>query len=115
MSISKAHEIVSTGERQISEIKDFISSQDNLKEIIDAHNEIRKRPEKYKDMVDACTIYRTLGKKVYLVCGNRGNTKITTPEDVYTFKAYLQYKENEQTFGYGATNKIGSQYELIKG
>ena len=86
-----------------------------LKEIIDAHNEIRKRPEKYKDMVDACTIYRTLGKKVYLVCGNRGNTKITTPEDVYTFKAYLQYKENEQTFGYGATNKIGSQYELIKG
>lgn len=86
-----------------------------LKEIIEAHEEIQKRPQKYEDMVDACTIFRTLGKKVYLVNGNRGNTKITTPEDVYTFKAYLQYKENEQTFGLGMTNKIGAQYELIEG
>ena len=85
-----------------------------LKEIIDAHEEIQKRPQRYENMVDACTIFRTLGKKVYLVKGNRGNTKITTPEDVYTFKAYLQFKENEQTFGLGETNKIGSQYELIK-
>ena len=33
-------------------------------------------------MVDACTIIRTLGKEVHLVPGNRGNIKITTPEDV---------------------------------
>ena len=65
-------------------------------------------------MVDACTIFKELGKKVYLVRGNRGNIKITTPEDVYTFKAYLQFKENEQTFGFGMTNKIGAQFELIE-
>ncbi len=86
-----------------------------LKEIIEAHEEIQKRPQRYENMVDACTIYRELDKEVYLVKGNRGNMKITTPEDVYTFKAYLQYKENEQTFGLGMTNKIGAQYELIEG
>ena len=84
-----------------------------LKDIIEAHEEIQKRPTRYENMVDACTIYRTLGKKVYLVKGNRGNTKITTPEDVYVFKAYLQYKENGQTLERGETNKMGIQYELI--
>ena len=70
-----------------------------LNEIIEAHEKIRNTPDKYKNMVDACTIMRTLGKKTYLVNGNRGNIKITTPEDVYIFKAFLKYKENEQTFG----------------
>ena len=69
-----------------------------LKEIIDAHNEIRKSPTGYENMVDACTIYRTLGKNVHLVRGNRGNLKITTPEDVYIFKAFLEFKENKQAF-----------------
>lgn len=82
-----------------------------LKDIVEAHEEIQKRPERYKDMVDACTIIRTLGKKAHLVKGNRGNIKITTPEDVYTFKAFLQFKESEQTFGLGITNKIGTQFE----
>lgn len=85
-----------------------------LKDIIEAHEQIQKRPERYENMVDACTIIRTLGKEAHLVSGNRGNIKITTPEDVYTFKAFLQFKENEQTFGLGMTNKIGTQYELIK-
>lgn len=84
-----------------------------LKDIIDAHEKIRNSENGYTNMVDACTIFRSLGKKVYLVLGNRGNIKITTPEDVYTFKAFLQYKENEQTFGLGLTNKIGSQYSMM--
>lgn len=70
-----------------------------LKDIIDAHEQIRKSKNGYTNMVDACTILRYLGKDVHLVHGNRGNIKITTPEDVYTFKAFLQYKEAEQTFG----------------
>lgn len=84
-----------------------------LQDIINAHEDIRNRKEKYKNMVDACTILKTLGKDVHLVNGNRGNIKITTPEDVYTFKAFLQYKESEQTFGLGLTNKIGMQYDLM--
>ena len=84
-----------------------------LDNILSAHEEIRKRPNKYENMVDACTIMHTLGKSTHLVEGNRGNIKVTTPEDVFTFKGFLQYKENEQTFGLGLTNKIGAQYEMI--
>ncbi len=83
-----------------------------LGDIIDAHDEIRKRPNKYEDMVDACTIYTTLGRPVHMVEGNRGNIKVTTPSDVYTFRALLQYRENEQVFGFGLTN--GSRYRISK-
>ncbi len=72
-----------------------------LNDILSAHDEIRKRPEKYENMVDSCTIIRTLGKEAYMVPGNRGNIKITTPEDVYTFKAYLKYKEDMQNIAGG--------------
>jgi len=74
-----------------------------LDDIIAAHDEIRKRPEKYENMVDACTIMKTIGKDVHMVEGNRGNIKVTTPEDVYMYRALLQYKENEQAFGFGLT------------
>lgn len=83
-----------------------------LQDIIDAHNEIRKRPNRYEDMVDACTILTTLGRPVHMVEGNRGNIKVTTPSDVYTFRALLQYRENEQVFGFGLTN--GSRYRIAK-
>lgn len=84
-----------------------------LEDIIKAHEEIQKRESRYENMVDACTIIRTLGGTTHIVEGNRGNIKVTTPEDVYTFKAYLEYRENEQTFGLGMTNKIGSQFNLM--
>ena len=48
----------------------------------------------------------TLGKEVFMIPGNRGNIKVTTPEDVYMFRALIQYKENEQAFGIGLTNGI---------
>ena len=48
-----------------------------------------------------------------MVEGNRGNIKVTTPEDVYTFRALLQYKENEQAFGLGITNRIGSKIKPV--
>ncbi|MCC8182032.1 MAG: 2-C-methyl-D-erythritol 4-phosphate cytidylyltransferase [Clostridiales bacterium] len=77
-----------------------------LKDILEAHDQIRTSPGRYHDMVDACTIMYTLGKPVHLVYGNRGNIKVTTPEDVYIFRGLLQYKENEQAFGFGLTNHI---------
>lgn len=75
-----------------------------LDDIIAAHDKIRATPTRYENMVDACTIYTTLGLKVHMIEGNRGNIKVTTPEDVYTFRALLQYRENEQAFGFGLTN-----------
>ena len=76
-----------------------------LKDIIDAHERIQKMESRYENMVDACTIYKSLGQSVHMIPGNRGNIKVTTPEDVYIFRALLQYKENEQAFGLGLTNQ----------
>ena len=68
-----------------------------LKDIIDAHEEIRKRPEGYENMIDACTIMKTLGREVYMVEGNRGNIKVTTPVDVYMLEALLKYRKYGNT------------------
>lgn len=75
-----------------------------LKDIIAAHDVVRARPERYENMVDACTILRSQGAELHLVRGNFGNIKVTTPEDVYFYRALLRYKEDEQTFGLGLTN-----------
>lgn len=80
-----------------------------LKDILEAHETIRATETRYENMVDACTIYRTIGKQPHMVQGNRGNIKVTTPEDVYMFRALLQYKENEQAFGFGLTNRLAAK------
>ena len=80
-----------------------------LKDIIAAHDVVRARPTRYENMVDACTILRSQGLDVHMVAGNRGNIKVTTPEDVYMFRALLQYKENEQAFGLGLTNRMDAR------
>jgi 2-C-methyl-D-erythritol 4-phosphate cytidylyltransferase len=75
-----------------------------LQDIIAAHDEIRARPSRYENMVDGCTIIKTLGKEAHMVEGNRGNIKVTTPEDVYIMRGLLQYQENEQAFGLASTS-----------
>lgn len=74
-----------------------------LKDIIHYHDQVRASETGYENMVDACTIIRSLGVKAHIVKGNRGNIKVTTPEDVYVFSALLQYKKNEQILGFGLT------------
>lgn len=68
-----------------------------LKEIIEAHNQIRKHQEKYENMIDSCTIYHTLGLKTYMVKGHFGNIKVTTPEDLYLIKALLKYNDEKKS------------------
>ena len=80
-----------------------------LKDIIAAHDVVRARPERYESMVDACTILKSQGLDVHMIPGNRGNIKVTTPEDVYMYRALLQYKENEQAFGLGLTNRMDAK------
>lgn len=80
-----------------------------LKDIIHYHDLIRNSENGYENMVDACTIIKSLGMEAHMVLGNRGNIKVTTPEDVYIFRALLKYKENEQIFGYGLTNRVNSR------
>lgn len=72
-----------------------------LGDVIDAHVKMRKDNPGYKGVVDTCTLMRLLGKDVKIVVGPRGNIKVTTPEDLYIFRAMIQYKESEQIFGFG--------------
>lgn len=83
-----------------------------LKDIIKIHDQIRATETGYTDMVDACTMCASLKIPVHMVPGNRGNIKVTTPEDVYSFRALLQYKENEQAFGLGLTNPVNIKYAI---
>lgn len=85
-----------------------------LKDILQIHDRIRATERGYEDMVDACTMCTSLNIPVHMVQGNRGNIKVTTPEDFYSFRALLQYKENEQAFGLGLTNqaRIKQSFDL---
>lgn len=70
-----------------------------LGEIMEAHKQMREINPDYTDIADSCNLYKNLGKKVFIVEGNRGNIKVTTPEDYYILRALLQYRENEQILG----------------
>lgn len=71
----------------------------HLKEIIEAHEVTRKINPTYTDIVDSCTLFKTLDKKTYMIPGNRGNIKITTIEDLYILRALIRYKEDLEAFG----------------
>ena len=60
-----------------------------LGDILAAHERIRSVPGGYTDMVDQATICWKLGIPINLVPGNRGNIKITTPEDIVILEALL--------------------------
>lgn len=85
-----------------------------LNEILEAHQKIRKTNPEYTDIVDSCTLMKAHGKEPHLVEGNRGNIKVTTPIDVYMFRALLNYQENEQAFGFGLTDKMRSKINYYK-
>ena len=71
----------------------------HLGEIINAHEKMRKVNPSYTDIVDSCTLFKTLGKKTFMIEGNRGNIKITTIEDLYILRALIRYKEDIDAFG----------------
>ena len=71
----------------------------HLGEVIEAHEITRETNPNYTDIVDTCTLYKTLNKKTFMVKGNRGNIKITTIEDLYILRALIRYKEDLEAFG----------------
>ena len=71
----------------------------HLGEVIEAHEITQKTNPNYTDIVDTCTLYKTLDKKTFMVKGNRGNIKITTIEDLYILRALIRYKEDLEAFG----------------
>ncbi len=71
----------------------------HLGEIIEAHEITRKTNPNYENIVDSCTLFKTLDKKTHMIRGNRGNIKITTIEDLYILRALIRYKEDIDAFG----------------
>lgn len=67
-----------------------------LGDIISAHDEMRANNPGYKDVVDSCTLYNMLGRKIHLTEGIRGNIKITNPVDLYIFEAWLNFEKNNR-------------------
>ena len=72
-----------------------------LKDVIAAHEKMREVNPDYTGIIDTCTLMKKLGHDVVMVQGNRGNVKVTTPEDLYIFHGLMQYHEVEQIFGFG--------------
>ena len=70
-----------------------------LGDVVKAHETVRKDNPRYEGIIDTCTLMRHTGMTVHIVEGNRGNIKVTTPEDLYTFRALLEYRENQQALG----------------
>ena len=77
-----------------------------LGDIIKVHEETRKVNPGYENIVDACTLFNEAGKKLHLVMGNKGNIKVTTPEDYYVVEAIMKYRENEEVFGFSVAESI---------
>lgn len=69
-----------------------------LEEIFEAHNIVRKTNPNYDNLVDSCTLFKTLNKPTYMIEGNRGNIKITTIEDLYILRSLIRYKEDLEAF-----------------
>lgn len=66
-----------------------------LGEILAAHERVRARPGGYEGLVDQATLCFELGIPVHLVPGNRGNVKITTPEDLVTLGALMKWRRGD--------------------
>ena len=71
-----------------------------LGEIMSAHEKIRKDNPEYEGLVDSCSLMRAVGRKVAILKGPRSNIKVTTPEDLYIFKAMLEYSETKDALGF---------------
>ena len=82
------YEPTSCQDSLLHQVADFFTTDDG--DILAAHEKIRARPEGYADMGDPATICWTLGIPIHLVPGNRGNVKITTPEDIISLDALLR-------------------------
>lgn len=70
-----------------------------LGEIVAAHETVRVDNPEYSGIIDNCTLMHSLGREVYIVKGPRSNIKVTTPEDLYIFKAMIEYRETRDAFG----------------
>lgn len=69
-----------------------------LKDILDANH--KAHHDGQKEFIDCASIMQYYGYPLYTVEGKPENIKITTPEDFYIFRAFVDIRENAQIFGF---------------
>lgn len=67
-----------------------------LNDILEAHYKEREVNPNYEGIVDSCGLMFKNGVDSYLVIGNRGNIKVTTPEDYCTLLGNLNARDYQQ-------------------
>lgn len=67
-----------------------------LDDILVAHS--RAISDGKNNFIDSCSLMHSYGYQIYLVDGPSENIKITTPEDFYMMRAFLEAKENSQLY-----------------
>ncbi len=70
-----------------------------VQELLQTYKEAKTVENKEMPLLDASLMYAYLGKRVYLVKETGMNIKITTPEDFYYLRAYLELNENKNILG----------------
>lgn len=79
-----------------------------LGDVIEEHLKVRAVNPNYEGIIDTCTLMHKAGKEIHLVEGNRGNIKVTTPEDLFIFKGMRDYQGSRQALGLSAGDVEGS-------
>ena len=117
-SVEKYGSSISCG--PVSETVVLVSDTEQVQEVVNRNNSrVAKAPQGFwlqdvlsveeraiseglTNMIDTCTLMRHYGKDLAIVNCGADNVKITTPEDVFVYRALLEYREHEETFGLGA-------------
>lgn len=67
-----------------------------LGNILEVHELVRKKIQKYDGIVDSCNLMRNNGYDVHITIGPRNNVKVTTPSDYYIAQALNKYERDER-------------------
>lgn len=67
-----------------------------LNDILSAHYQAQK--DGITNYIDSCTLMKNYGYRLFLVDGPSENIKITTPDDFFVMRAFLDAQENQQLF-----------------
>lgn len=87
-----------------------------LNDILEAHIKERAVNPNYEGIVDSCGLMFKHGVDSYLVMGNRGNVKVTTPEDYCTLLGNLNARDYQQLLELtgGSAPLANSQNAIVK-
>ncbi len=86
-----------------------------LGKILELHEKVRQRPEKYEGIVDSCNLMKQNGYDVHITIGPRNNIKVTTPTDYYVVQALYRYEEDENRNNKELSPVIEGDIESILG